>query len=146
MKKLSLIAVLLFSAVAVHAQPADRWYEAPVVDMMTRAVIILFCMYLISSFILTFVRMILDHRIKQRMLEKGVSDDVARNFLHTDVRDVKGQTMKWFIIFLGIGIGFVLVKLTQPLGIHSIAIICFCIAFGYLAYYFFIRKIENKQS
>jgi hypothetical protein len=143
MKKLSLLAVILLSAAVVNAQ-GESYYIPPIFEEVTRAVVILFGMYLVGSFLLTVFRYILDHRLKQRMLEKGVSDEVARNFLRSDSRDLKGQTMKWFIIFLSIGAGFVLVNVTLPLGIHSIAILCFCIAFGYLAYYFFVRKTADK--
>jgi|SRR6218665_69914 len=146
MKKLSLFGAFLLSAVVVQAQAdATTFYWPPVFEELTRAVIIFTGMYLIGAFILNFFRTILDHRLKQRMLEKGVSDDIAHSFLRTDTKDVKSQTMKWFIIFMSIGIGFVFVNVTQPpLGIHSVAILCFSIAFGYLAYYFFVRRNEKK--
>lgn len=146
MKKLSLFGVLLLSAVVVQAQPdGNTFYWPPVSEEVIRAVIIFTGMYLIGTFILIFFRTILDHKLKQRMLEKGVSDDIAQSFLRTDSRDVRSQTMKWFIIFMSIGIGLVFVNVTQPpLGIHSVAILCFSIAFGYLAYYFFVKKNDKK--
>jgi hypothetical protein len=102
MKKLSLFAVVLLSAVVVNAQELDgSYYIPPIFEEVTRAVVILFGMYLVGSFLLT-------------------------------------------VFFLSIGAGFVLVNVTLPLGIHSIAILCFCIAFGYLAYYFFVRKNADK--
>lgn len=143
MKKLSLFGILLFSAIAANAQGQPEWYEASIIDMVFRVTGVLFCIYLISSFILTFVRMLLDQRLKMRMLDKGVGDEVVRNFLRTEVGDVKSQTMKWFIIFLFIGIGVIIVNQTQPLGLHSVAIVFFCIAFGYLAYYLFLKKTQN---
>ena len=146
MKKLSVFAAILLSTTIVQAQSGlQEEYIQQILEELTRAVIILFAMYITGSFILTIFRQTLDHRLKRKMLDKGVSDDLARNFLHTDSRDVKAQAMKWFIIFLSVGAGFVLINVTQPLGIHSIAILCFCIAFGYLAYYLFIRKTGDNK-
>ncbi len=145
MKKLTVLAVVLLSSVMVNAQDFDVDPRTMgLIEELTRAFIIFFGMYLVGSFILIVFRQILDHRLKGRMLEKGVSDELATHFLRADSKDVKSQTMKWFIIFLSIGAAFIFIKLTQPIGIHSLAILCFCIAFGYMAYYFFIRKTENK--
>jgi hypothetical protein len=145
MKKLSLLATILFSTMMVNAQDhAEYRNYIPIPEEVTRAVIIFTGMYLIGSFILTLIRQILDHRLKRRMLEKGVSEELARQFFQSNTKDVRTLTMKWFIIFLSVGAGFTVINMTQPLGIHSIAILCFCIAFGYLAYYFFVRKTENK--
>jgi len=143
MKKLSVLAVVLLSSVMVHAQRFDD-RSIGIIEEITRSIIILFGMSLIGSFILIIFRQILDHRLKNRMLEKGASDELAAQFLRPDVKDVKKQTMKWFIIFLCIGAGFLFIDATQPIGLHSIAILCFCIALGYLAYYLFVRKMENK--
>ncbi|MBN8876663.1 MAG: hypothetical protein E6Q24_13990 [Chitinophagaceae bacterium] len=143
MKKLTVLAVVLLSSVMVHAQRFDD-RSIGIIEEITRSIIILFGMSLIGSFILIIFRQILDHRLKNRMLEKGASDELAAQFLRPDVKDVKKQTMKWFIIFLCIGAGFLFIDATQPIGLHSIAILCFCIALGYLAYYLFVRKMENK--
>ncbi len=145
MKKLSLITAILLSSIMVNAQdvPGYRNY-LPVPEEVMRAVIIFTGMYLIGSFILTLIRSLLDHRLKRRMLDKGVSEELARQFFQSNTKDVKALTMKWFIIFLSVGAGFTVVNMTQPLGVHSIATLCFCIAFGYLAYYFFVKKTENK--
>lgn len=143
MKKLSILVAILLSGAMAQAQDGEL-HIPRIFEELIRAVIILFGMYLVGSFILIMFRQVLDHRLKRRMLEKGVSDEVARNFLRADSADVKTQTMKWFIIFLSIGAGFVMIDQTQPLGIHSIAIICFCIAFGYLAFYFFVKKTDRK--
>ena len=145
MKKLSLITAILLSTIMVNAQDGQGYRNyLPIPEEVTRAVIIFTGMYLIGSFILTLIRSLLDHRLKRRMLDKGVSEELARQFFQSNTKDVKTLTMKWFIIFLSVGAGFTVVNMTQPLGVHSIATLCFCIAFGYLAYYFFVRKTENK--
>ncbi|MBO9659523.1 MAG: hypothetical protein J7527_11925 [Chitinophagaceae bacterium] len=145
MKKLSLLAAILLSTMMVNAQDQPGYRNLiPVPEEVMRAVIIFTGMYLIGSFILTLIRTLLDHRLKRRMLDKGVSEELARQFFQSGSGDVKALTMKWFIIFLSVAAGFILVSQTQPLGFHSIGIVCFCIALGYLAYYFFVRKTENK--
>ncbi|HEX2846551.1 MAG TPA: DUF6249 domain-containing protein [Chitinophagaceae bacterium] len=143
MKKLTVLAAVLLSSVMVQAQGFDD-RTMGIFEEITRSTIILFGMFLVGSFILIIFRQMLDHRLKNRMLEKGASDELVAQFLRPDAKDVKRQTMKWFIIFLCIGAGFLFIDATQPIGLHSIAILCFCIALGYLAYYLFVRKIENK--
>ena len=143
MKKLTAVVMVLLSSTMLHAQGLFNGDVPGIVEELTRAVIIFFGMFLIGSFILTVFRQMLDYRLKRRMLEKGVSDELATHFLRPTTKDTKAQIMKWFIIFLSIGAGFIFINLTLPLGIHSLAILCFCIAFGYLAYYFFLKRIER---
>jgi hypothetical protein len=42
--------------------------------------------------------------------------------------------------FSRLGAGLMIVNYTQPLGIHSLAIMAFSISLSFLGYYFFIRQ------
>jgi predicted butyrate kinase (DUF1464 family) len=130
----------LLSSIMVNAQ--DFTYAQMHIEL-ARGFMILVFSYLIIFFIITLIRLWLDSRLKHKMVDKGVSDEVVSQFLKPVSKDIKSYVMKWFLIFLSIGIGFSLINVTQPLGIHSLAILSFCIAFGFLAYYFFVRKTNQ---
>ena len=99
---------------------------------------------LLSVTILTFVRYILDNRLKSKLIEKGASENIVSQLLQPMNKESKTQTIKWFIIFAGIGLGLGLVDIFQPLGIHSLAIMAFTLSGSFLGYYFFISRSEKK--
>ena len=99
-------------------------------------------MYIVVSFILAVTRSIQEFRLKSKLIEKGVSDKVVEQFLQPGTRDTRSQILKWFMLLTGLGLGLTLISLTLPLGIHSMAIMSFSIALGFLGYYFFTRKTQ----
>ena len=50
----------------------------------------------------------------------------------------------WIKLLTALGLGLTIITYTMPLGIHSIAIMAFCIAAAYLGFYFFTRQSEKK--
>ena len=85
----------------------------------------------------------MDNRLKARMIEKGISDNIVEKFLQPDSKDIKGQAMKWFLLLSGIGVGLTISSLFLPIGIHSLAIMTFSIALSFLGYYFFLKSLEK---
>lgn len=100
--------------------------------------------YIFVYFIISIVRLILDNRLKFKMIEKGVSDKVVEQILQPTRTDASGQALKWFLILAGIGVGLGIVSATRPFGIHSIGIIAFCLALSFLAYFLYMKRSENK--
>jgi EamA domain-containing membrane protein RarD len=45
---------------------------------------------------------------------------------------------------VAIGVAFLLLMLTSPFGLHSLAIIAFSIAAGFGAYYYFTKQNEDR--
>ncbi|HLK31351.1 MAG TPA: hypothetical protein VKT28_22420 [Puia sp.] len=99
--------------------------------------------YLVTSFLLTLVRLFLESRVKHKMIDKGVSETVVEQFLHPTTKDSRSAAMKWFIVSSCVGLGLAAINLSLPLGIHSLAIMAFSISLGFLGYYFFMKK--NNQ-
>jgi hypothetical protein len=97
-------------------------------------------MYIVVTFILAITRSIQEYRLKSKLIEKGVSDKVVEQFLQPGPKDTRNQIVKWFMLLAGLGIGLTVISMTLPLGIHSMAIMSFSIALGFLGYYFFTRK------
>jgi hypothetical protein len=139
MKKTGTILSLLIISLTVQAQHFDR----NMADNTLRSVIILAVMSLFIYFIITFLQRILDHRLKNRIIDKGISDALADNLLKTKPKDNKLTALKWFSLLGAVGAGLLIVYYTLPLNIHSLAIMAFSVAIGFLGYYFFLREAEK---
>jgi tellurite resistance protein TehA-like permease len=135
MKRSLVIVSLLAMATTANAQHRQIDHE------VMRVVAVISVMVLIALFILTFLRYILDSRIKHRIIDKGISQDLASSLLANTKKDDKLQTLKWFCILAATGAGLMFVYYTLPLDIHSFAIMCFSISLGYLGYYFIMKQL-----
>jgi len=143
MKKISLTVVVSFLALATQAQDRqnfdpfkDRDFLFDVLHIGT----MLIAIYLIASFILQIFKAGMTARIKNRMLDKGTEENIVKELLQPDKKENKNYILQWFFIMVAIGIAFLLLMLTSPFGLHSLAIIAFSIAAGFGAYYYFTRQ------
>jgi len=100
----------------------------------------LIAIYLIASFILQIFKAGMTARIKNRMLDKGTEENIVKELLQPDKKENKNYILQWFFIMVAIGVAFLLLMLTSPFGLHSLAIIAFSIAAGFGAYYYFTRR------
>jgi len=103
----------------------------------------IFVMLAILAFIITFLQRILDHRLKNRILDKGIPENLVTSLLQPKNGEEKNVNIKWFAILAGLGAGLLVVYYTQPLNIHSLAIMAFSISLSFLGYYFFTRREKN---
>ena len=143
MKKVITFLAMLFVSIQVMAQERfDPFSNKGFMEEMGRTFSIILLFALIMGFIITITRMILDYRIKRKMIERGISEELASKLLQTG-KNAKNEALKWFLILLSIGSGFLLISLFKPLGLHSIAILSFSLAVGFITYYYLIRKPEN---
>ena len=141
MKKIAFIALILFAAVSANAQQnfqsfPDREFNRDFLQITA----FLSGLFLVTSFILSIIRLFLESRMKNKMIEKGVSETIVEQFLQPTNRDSKSVAMKWFIVSACIGLGLAAINLSLPIGIHSIAIMAFSVALGFLGYYFYMKK------
>jgi hypothetical protein len=141
---LAIITFALISVVANAQSTYDPLRDSSFMHDFIQISGILSAVFLISSFLLAFVKLILDHRIKNRMIERGVGENVVSQLLQPGKKETANAAIKWFVIFAGIGLGLTLIDLFQPIGIHSLAIMSFCIAGGFLGYYYFTKKSEKQ--
>ena len=104
----------------------------------------IFVVGMFMYFIITIMKRIFEHRLKNKIVDKGISETIAHSILETKTtEDNKYANVKWFAILAGIGLGLTGVNYTQPLGFHSLAIMAFSISLSFLGYYFFIRSAEK---
>jgi hypothetical protein len=103
----------------------------------------IFTIGLFMIFILAIVKRIIDNRLKDKIVEKGIPENVISSILQTNPKEDRNINIKWFAILAGMGIGLTIIYYTLPLGIHSLAIMAFCLAASFLGYFFFLRQSEK---
>jgi hypothetical protein len=147
MKKFITTASICCFAFAVQAQ--DNNFD-PLKDRQLYFDILNICavlavMYVVSTFIMQVLRHHYNYRIKNRMLDKGTEENIVRQLLQPEKKENKNDTLQWFCMMAAIGAGLILVSLTRPFGLHSLAILAFSMAAGFGAYYYFTRQ-PGKES
>lgn len=149
MKKIKTAAVLLIAAFAAHAQDANENNFNPFTSReflfdTLHICTTLFGIYLVASFILTIIKRSLDQRIKTKILEKGTEENIITKLLEPDKKDSRNTVLQWICILTSIGTGLTLIGFFRPFGIHTVAIMAFSIAAGFLFYYLFTKQ-TGKQ-
>jgi hypothetical protein len=142
MKSIITIMAFLFYSIAANAQtyylfPRDRG----ITTELMRSTVATIVLYIISAFILAVIRMILNARLKNKMLEKGVPAEVIANMLPR--KNELTVAIKWFCVLMGISAGLLIISFTIPLGIHSIIIMTVCVALGYLGFYLWAKRLKS---
>ncbi|RYG01624.1 MAG: hypothetical protein EOO02_12370 [Chitinophagaceae bacterium] len=147
MKKILTTTLLSAIAIAANAQektvPYDPFRDRDLVHNIFQVTAIVAIIYLIANWLLNMIRSWLEYRLKNRMMDKGASEFVITQFLQPQKKDTRTTAIKWSIISGGIGLGFALMFLFPPFGIHSVMIMSFCISLSFLSYYYFIKKEGN---
>jgi len=142
MKKIITILVAGLVCYTTNAQNnADPYLQYS--REMTKIIATIFVVILFMVFIINVMKRVFDHRLKNKIVEKGISENIAQSLLETKTTKDKYANIKWFALLAGTGIGLTGVNFTQPLGFHSFAIMAFSISLSFLGYYFFIRNKEE---
>jgi hypothetical protein len=145
MKKFILITGVMLASFAASAQEVrdyDPFRDADFLKQTMQVSAIVIVIYLLSTFLLTVIRLFMDFRLKNKMIDKGASEYIVNQFLQPQKKDSRSTAIKWAIIVAGIGIGFTLMLLVPPFGIHSVMIMSFCVSLSFLCYYYFMKKTE----
>jgi uncharacterized membrane protein len=95
---------------------------------------------LATGFILMVIRLLLEHRIKNRIIEKGLPEETAKAILNSGENALKASLLKWFLVFAGTACGLFLVAALHPDQVTSLAIIAACIAASFGACYLLKKR------
>lgn len=140
MKKIITVATLLLTSTFIQAQSSGNYYSDPVVFNICATI---FVVALFMIFILTILKRMLEYRLKNKIIDKGVPESAVSSILNLNNSENKNINIKWFSLLAGVGIGLIIVNYTQPLGIHSLAIMSLSISASFLGYYFFTRRTDS---
>jgi len=144
MKKMIFLSFLNIQQMPGHTEGsglslADGTY---IPDVFIRTIIVILLFYVATSFLLTLIRMLLNHRLKSKMILMGITSDEAEKMLKIGAEN-KNHAVKWFLLLLGAGIGFALIS-SFPFGWLSVAVVAFSLSLGYVGYYIYLKK--NKDT
>lgn len=139
MKKTILILPILFLSGQVDAQTAMNHYIDR--DQIALAVTVLLVAFLLA-FLLELIKRYLDYRLKEKILEWGITHEVATLLLQSGQPDLKRTCIKWFLIFLGLSCGFAIVAVLGLTMWTALAAITLCLAGSFLAYFFFLTRFH----
>jgi hypothetical protein len=141
MRKVILFSGILFTSVSLQAQEVfyplqDRQFVFDVLNICA----VLLVIYMISRFILQLIKLYLDRRLKGRIIELQTPENIIHQLLPVAKKEKGAELLQWFFVLAGIAVGFVIVKLTMPFGLHSMAILAACVAGGCAGAYYFTRN------
>lgn len=141
MKRISSIAIVIAAPFMANAQgTVERVAEREVFEICST----IFTVGLFMLFILAIIKRYMDYRLKAKIVDKGIPESIASSILQTNPKEDRNMNIKWFALLAGIGAGLAIVNYTQPLGIHSLAIMAFSISASFLGYYLFTRYTEKE--
>lgn len=148
MKRLMLLLTCLSSVALVHAQPEA---VKPIIDRdIVRDLLqisgILTGLFLVITFFLTLLHTWLDARLKSKLVDRGATEGTVAQLLQPLKKESRMEPVKWFTILTGLGIGLLLINFTQPIGLHSLAIMSFSLAAGFLGYYLITKKTGDPDN
>lgn len=139
----------MVTAFSLFAHAEDGNGNAPLVDRgmimeISRILGALLVIYVVGSMVLNLVTMLLDYRLKHKLVDRGASETIVTQLLQTNKKESRFNALKWAVILCSVGVGLLLVSLFQPFGVHSLVILTFCLAGAFLAYYFLLKKSEKE--
>jgi drug/metabolite transporter (DMT)-like permease len=140
MKKIISAAAAIIAPFALNAQDLNSGNMNMEVFNIVATI---FVIGLFMVFILNVMKRVVDFRIKRKIIEKGIPENLVSSILQANPKEDRNINVKWFAILAGLGTALTIINYTQPLGIHSLAIMAFCTAASFLGYYFFIRQTDK---
>jgi hypothetical protein len=141
MKSFLLLLFFCLTAWGVAAQGAPAaapdysgWYP-----LAKHVLLPVFGFYLLCSFVLSIIKAVLNYLLKRQIVAAAVSESIVQRLL-PGPQDEQNKIVKWVALLLSTSTGLALCNLYLPLGLHSVIILLFSTALGFLAYYLFLRR------
>jgi Na+/H+-translocating membrane pyrophosphatase len=145
MKKAFIAAAILLTSIVANAQDKQEpLINRELIFELVNICAIVLVIYLISSFILQLIRQNLDYRLKSKIVEKETAENIVGQLVQPDKTNPVNTLLQWTCTLIGIAVGFTIIALTGPFGLHSLAIMAFSVAAGMGTYYLFIRRSKNQ--
>jgi uncharacterized membrane protein len=149
MKKIKATVIILLTAFAAYAQePSENNFDPFksrdfLFDVLHIGSTVLF-IYIATSFIMNIIKRTLDQKIKHKILDKGTEENIVTKVLQPDKKDNHNLILQWICVLTSIGIGLTLITLFKPYGVHTIAIMAFSVAAGFLVFYLFTKQPDKQ--
>ena len=140
MKRFLLLPLLCLATRQAPAQSAlVPALDANTLELGRRVVLPGLALFLLGYFVLAVIKMVLNYLLKRQIVAAAVSESVVERLL-PGPRDEQNKVVKWVLLLLSTGAGLLLCSWYPPLGLYSVIILLFSTAFGFMAYYLFLRR------
>lgn len=90
--------------------------------------------------VISVTKYLLDFRLKNKIIDRGISEQLANSILAKSESDKKDDAAKWAFLLIGLSGGLIAAYYTAPLDIHSLAIIVLSIGLSFMANYFYLTN------
>lgn len=144
MKKAFLFVSFLAASVATYAQDKpEPLVNRDLLFNILNTCALVFVVYLIANFLVRIVRYNFDYRLKSKIVDKQTEEAIVSQLVQPEKTNTRRAILQWCCTLLGVGIGFTIMTLTEPLGLHSLAIMAFSVAAGLGTYYYFGKHAND---
>lgn len=141
MKSFLLLLLVCLLAGGAAAQSS----QAPALDINTlefarRIIIPALLFFFLGYFVLGAIKLVLNYLLKNKILDTAVSSPSVVERLLPGPPDEQSKVVKLIALLLSTGAGLALCNWYLPVGLHSVVIMLFSTAIGFLAYYLYLRR------
>lgn len=102
---------------------------------------IFFMVFMVASFIVIFSRLIIEAWLKNKMIERGLSEPILTQFMQSNKKNARLEALKWALIFAGLGTGLLLVSVFHPLRVYSLPVLSLSLALSFYVYYRLLKNL-----
>jgi hypothetical protein len=132
--------LLLFFCLLAWGAQAQGPSDATALEPVARHVLLpLVGLFLLCNFVIAAIKLVLNFLLKKQIIASATSASIVERLL-PGPQDEQNRVVKWVALLLSTGTGLLLCNWYPPVGIHSLIILIFSTALGFLAYYIFLRR------
>jgi len=143
MKKIYLTLLLFPAALGANAQGnTNLMNDSANLKEFVSDIVILLMIFMVTSFILTLIRLLLDNGLKKKMVEMGTPETVVSQLMTTGKNEVK-NSLKWFCTLCGIAAGLGIIGFYHLSDIYALMVIAFCLAIGFLGHFLLASRLNK---
>jgi hypothetical protein len=140
MKASLLLLLFCLTASGALAQNAPvQVLDASSLDFARHVFLPALGLFLLGYFVLAAVKLVLNHLLKRQIVAAAVSESIVERLL-PGAQDEQNKVVKWVALLLSSGAGLWVCSRYLPLGLHSLIIMLFSTALGFLSYYLYLRR------
>jgi len=114
--------------------------DANAIELGRRVILPAIALFLLGYFVLAAIKLVLNYLLKNKIVEAAVISESVVERLLPGPQDEQNKVVKWVALLLSTGAGLTVCSRYLPLGLHSVIIMVFSTALGFLAYYLFLRR------
>lgn len=141
MKGFLLLLLFCLTTWGASAQPVLLpALDANAVDIVRHVIFPAIALFLLGYFILAAIKLVLNYLLKNKIIDTAVISETVVERLLPGPQDEQNKVVKWVALLLSTGAGLTVCSWYLPLGLHSVIILIFSTAFGFLAYYLYLRR------